>query len=328
MWSATKCLVASQGLASGLGRSPMQKVLYIAGWGRSGTTVVDNILNEYPGVFATGELRYLFVRGLAGRGRCGCGERVANCPLWNEVLAVAFGTNRPDAHRLQAVQDRAARVRHTVRLRYGRWPEAAYEYARLMGRLYRAIGKVTGASLIVDSSKQPPDAAILARASEVDPGSELETYLVHMVRDPRAVAYSWSRPTMRRHSTGRSSLNWLAWNGLTELVAPQYRGRFRRLRYEDLVANPRAEVEALLDLAGVPVAEGPFRGPATVQLGTNHTVSGNPRRFRKGEVEIRADDEWRAAQGFRARATVTAITLPLLPRYRYPLWPRADRSKT
>lgn len=305
----------------------MQKVLYIAGWGRSGTTVVDNILNEYPGVFATGELRYLFVRGLAGRGRCGCGERVAECPLWNEVLAVAFGTNRPDARGFQAVQDRAARVRHTVGLRYGRWPAAAYEYTRLMARLYRAIGKVTGASLIVDSSKQPPDAAILARASEVDPGSDLETYLVHMVRDPRAVAHSWSRPKMRGHSPTRSSLNWLAWNGLTELVAPAYRGRFQRLRYEDLVANPRAEIEALLRLAGVPTSDGPFRGPATVQLGTNHTVSGNPRRFHHGEVQIRADDEWRAAQGARTRAAVTAITLPLLPRYRYPLWPRSGRPR-
>ena len=50
-------------------------VLYIAGTGRSGSTVLANILGEVDGVFAAGEVRYLWQRGLK-EGRL-CGWRAA-----------------------------------------------------------------------------------------------------------------------------------------------------------------------------------------------------------------------------------------------------------
>jgi hypothetical protein len=52
---------------------------------------------------------------------------------------------------------------------------------------------------------------------------------------------------------------------------------------------------------------------------TTHSVSGNPNRFGTGEVELRADEEWRRAMRGRDRGMVTALTWPLLLRYRYPL---------
>ena len=60
-----------------------------------------------------------------------------------------------------------------------------------MGRLYRAIGEVTGARLIIDSSKVPSGAALLSHAG-------VEAHLLHVVRDPRVVAYSWQRPKAHR----------------------------------------------------------------------------------------------------------------------------------
>jgi hypothetical protein len=40
------------------------RVLYFAGSGRSGTTVINNILGQLGGAFAAGELRYLWRRGV------------------------------------------------------------------------------------------------------------------------------------------------------------------------------------------------------------------------------------------------------------------------
>ena len=57
---------------------------------------------------------------------------------------------------------------------------------------------------------------------------------------------------------------------------------------------------------------------------TTHSVSGNPNRFGTGEVELRADEEWRRAMRTVDRGLVTALTWPLLLRYRYPL--RAPRG--
>ena len=50
-------------------------------------------------------------------------------------------------------------------------------------------------------------------------------------------------------------------------------------------------------------------------LGTSHGLSGNPSRFRDGEVTLRADETWRASMSRRDRLVVTAIALPLMLRY-------------
>jgi hypothetical protein len=304
------------------------KVLYIGAWGRSGTTILDNVLDAYPHVFSAGELYFVWARGLMQGRRCGCGTALPECPLWTKVFQEAYGTRPPDPYEMVALQERIARVRNTGRLlrglggRGGPGAEDARRYQEAMTRLYDAIAAVTGAQLIVDSSKLPSGAASLV-------GADLRSYLVHMMRDPRAVAYSWQRrtrqldqphrPYMDRHTARESAVNWLAWNLLLERVALRYAYQLQ-LRYEDFVIQPRATVERVLALAGMSAQDGPFADDNTVQLSGNHSVSGNPSRFRTGRVEIRPDDAWRTAQSRRDRVVTTAITLPLLRRYGYPLW--------
>jgi hypothetical protein len=307
------------------------KVLYVTAWGRSGTTLVDNILNGYPGVFSAGELHYLWRRGLGDKRSCGCGTPVPRCPIWTEVLRVAFGDDRPNPQWVARLQTQITRTRHTTTLLRGSWSTDEQRYADIMRRLYLAIGKVTGAELIIDSSKHPAEAALLARVPAV------EAHLLHMMRDPRAVAHSWSRrkehvdrkTAMMQHSPARSTVNWLVWNALSERVGERYGERHHRLRYEDLMADPRREIEALLARLGVAAADGPFRGAATVHLEPNHTVSGNPGRFKVGEVDIRTDDAWRRDQGFGPKLTASVLALPKVRRYGYGVWPgRRPRPST
>jgi hypothetical protein len=144
------------------------------------------------------------------------------------------------------------------------------------------------------------------------------------------VAYSWTRPkpqpdvkvprAMRPHNAWESAANWVAWNMLTEKLADTwFAGRYLRVRYEDFVAGPRRTAESLLDFTGTRWTLGPFQGAATVRLPTNHTVSGNPSRFRTGQVDLHADDAWRTGQSWSPRRVSTAISLPLLRRYGNPL---------
>ena len=300
----------------------MVKVLYIAGWGRSGTTILDNILGSFDGVFSVGELYYLWRRGLGQGRRCGCGEKLTGCPLWREVLHVAYGGRKPEAKRINRIQHQKIRVRHTRRL--GRDPLDAdtSRYRDEVARLYQAIGHVTGAALIVDSSKTPPGAAMLARIDSV------ESYLLHMVRDPRAVAYSWARPKiqpdkrvpvrMTSHRAAESTVSWVTWNLLVEQMARDlYPGKALTLRYEDFVADPQAAVGSVLAFSGVCPDGDPFTSHRTVELPGNHTVSGNPGRFRTGTVVVRSDDAWRDDQSRAQRLVSTAVSLPLLRRYGY-----------
>src|ERR1700722_7728096 len=71
-------------------------VVYLAGTGRSGSTVLANILGEVDGVFAAGELRYLWQRGLKEGRLCGCGLPVRESPVWSRVLAMAGGLDDPE----------------------------------------------------------------------------------------------------------------------------------------------------------------------------------------------------------------------------------------
>ena len=132
------------------------RVLLIAGSGRSGSTMLANLLGSAPGVFSGGEVRYLFERGLRDNRLCGCGVPFRDCPTWRAVLDRAAGSPEAlDAAGLAAAAARWGRIRRFPRLVVaspGRLPAGLGGYAGLVDRLYRAIPAVTGASLIVDSS--------------------------------------------------------------------------------------------------------------------------------------------------------------------------------
>ena len=154
----------------------------------------------------------------------------------------------------------------------------------------------------------------------------IEPWLLHVVRDPRAVAHSWCRPTakldgsptiMTLQSPRLSTARWIGWNAYIESTAACYPARRLRMRYEDFAADPRTETARVLAALGIPADPGPFLDRQTVVLGPNHTVSGNPSRFRVGPVPLRPDESWRSGLPRSSRHTVTAMAMPMLLRYGY-----------
>jgi hypothetical protein len=94
---------------------------------------------------------------------------------------------------------------------------------------------------------------------------------------------------------------------------------YLRLRYEDVAARPATGIAAAAEFLDMPLAAdlaAQLEG-ATVELGIDHTVDGNPMRFHVGPVTIRPDTQWRADLPIKTRGFVTALTAPLLLRYGY-----------
>lgn len=296
------------------------RVLYVTGWCRSGTTLVGNLLNELDGVVHVGELHYLWRNGVLGDGTnstCGCDTPVVDCPLWRKVLDRVGGPDPSATARLWVdAQDHLVRTRRTVRrLAEGAAPpRAVRELADRMTDLYAAIAEASGARIIVDSSKFPAEAALVAGAAGVD------ARILHMVRDPRATANSWLRPKAYIPAMGpaRSTLYWTGFNAASELVRRRYRDASALLRHEDFVHDPRAGIAAILRLVGLD-APPPVDAQGRAVLGVNHTVTGNPDRLARGLMRVRGDDRWQRDLPARANATATALALPLLGRYGYPL---------
>ena len=303
-------------------------VVYLGGFGRSGSTLVERLLGAAPGWANVGELVDLARSVAPADELCGCGLAFSRCPMWTEVGGRAFGGWTKDVQeRVTRLQRAAARQRHLPGLlRSGRPPSVALSDLRAAyARIYSPIAEVTSSHVIVDASKGPARGQALAGA----PGVDLR--MLNVVRDPRAVAWSWNRRVERPHATGgteqmwripahRAAAQWSALQLEMEAIAGLGGVRSSRLRYEDFVADPVGTLVAATAALGVPLspADLPTVVEGRIELGPSHGLAGNPARFRSGSIDLRRDDRWAAEMPTADRVVVTALTLPLLKAYGYP----------
>ena len=295
------------------GRSPV-RVIYLTGTGRSGSTLLGNAIGSLPGALSAGEIRFLLRRGIGDGGRCACREAVVECPVWRPALEKTFGTvpGREEALRLDAALTSLVRRRRVRWWARGRTSPEAEELVDLHGRLIANLAEASGATTIVDSSKIATFGALLGRSPQLD------VKPVHLVRDPRAVAYSWQREVasqavpgydgeMERFHAGKAAAMWLH---STVSVGIAFRKRgidVIDVRYEDFVADPAAILRRIATFAGI-APETDFASDGTLDLRTSHAVAGNPNRMRTGPVTLRADTTWQSDLTTRDRLTVSALT--------------------
>jgi hypothetical protein len=303
------------------------KVLYIAGVGRSGSTLLERMLGAVPGSVNTGELNAIFSRVASQDQRCGCGEPFSACGFWAAVGAEAFGGWSAVTARMTHLQPRIVRQRHVPRMMTGA-SSATYrseldEYLDVHHRLYRAIADVSAAEVIVDASKSTAQLFAMRRIRDLD------LRVVNLVRDSRGVANSWSKSglvkpqsrdgdLMGTYAPHRLALLWAALQiecGVLRAGATYS----TRVRYEDLVARPRPTLARALTEVGLPPAAGALDhvGEHSVDLTSSHGVAGSRTRFTDGRIALELDDAWRSTLPVGARRVVTAMTLPLLVGYGY-----------
>lgn len=302
------------------------RILHIAGYSRTGSTLLGRVLAQLPGFVAVGEFSAFWASVANPEQLCGCGVPVRDCPFWSEVLDRAFGgaanMNLARCTGLQAeFLDKPSRLeRGTLR---GAKREKAYaEYVDVVRRIYESVAAVSGCKVIVDATKIPHFSHILRKTGSFD------VRVLHLVRDSRAVVHSWRRPkrradtrsgtaTMPEKEAHVASLGYDIANLETHLMG--WLGLpYERIRYEDFTRDPLGVTRRIVDLVGEPTANLDFIGARSVHLSVqSHTVWGNPDRTQMGEVTIREDDEWRAKLPKKDRGLATALTWPLLLAYGY-----------
>ena len=309
------------------------KVLYILGSGRNGSTVLGDVLGSAPGLGHVGELHWVWDRGAGENRPCGCGEPFADCPFWQKVLQGIADVEPADS--AERARLRHATLEGFAPLRFSGpgWTKRVLpqqrSYLNVTERLYRSIADVADVDIIVDSSKRPIYGRAIMRLEGI------EVYMVHLVRDSRAVAFSWRRKKvnpdrpdgglMARYPAWKSALGWAVWNTMGEYLGWRNRARFLRIRYEDFVRQPQHVLEEIGQFVGADVTAA-LSGPSEVTPVPNHSISGNPSKFDKGAVRLREDREWAVAMERNDFWITTILTWPLLLLYRYPLGKHAGRS--
>lgn len=291
-------------------RKPLT-VAYIAGDGRSGSTLLDRLIGAYPGTFSCGELGNLLQSIASPDEFCACGSRAQNCGFWRDVVA-RWSAAVPDftEREYRSLQRRYERLRSLLRpfdeLSFDR-PQFA-RYAEYTQALFIAISDLSGASVIVDSSKNPARALALSRV----PG--LDVRMLHLVRDVRGVAYSL-RKSKRRNNL-RFAGTWATINYCCERVRPKIPGPNLFLRYEDYTADLDGTLGQLAELLGTERIG--FEESTSHLMKQGHQVAGNDARMRPVQ-KISTDEVWRGQFGFGLQKGLYLLVLPLMLRYRYRL---------
>ena len=295
------------------------KVLYICGTRRCGSTMLSRLLGEVDGFVNVGEMASYFLRQKLA-GPCGCGAPVDDCPFWRSF---------PLSPVAQALGRKLIRVRHLPRMLLAS-PARSHDTQDFLlhaTQLYRAVRRQTGASVIVDSSKSPAMALVLAQSSG------LEVSVVHLVRHPIGVVASRRRAKayLQAASVSQVLLEWWAYNLAAELLHGRVR-RSWRLHYEDLVRAPRPWVEGIssavaetsLDCGGLGCRGLDYRGLGCPDLdcsfiaghrakvGVQHILGGNPDKLAGPDIHIQPRP---ATLPARIAAPVYLLAAPLLLRY-------------
>ncbi len=296
------------------------RVLYISGAGRSGTTVLNGILDTLNGVSAFGEVWHFWKVVQDVDHRCGCRELLADCPLWSPVIE---DYPSPDSIReMEGLRLSVGRIRQIWRIgrRSRRDSPELRMFTDAAARIYRTLALHAECATLVDSSKTPAFAMLVGSSPEVS------MRIVHLVRDPRAVVASWSRQKQSRgvehpesleaRSLGHVLREWMFFNtiGLKYL-----RRRFPTMvvRLEDLVDDPTTTLEAIRGFAGVDATASLVSPDGRVMVGGAHSVAGNPDRFATGSTKLHASEDWRTLLPWWKRLVVTVVTYPVMRHYGY-----------
>lgn len=281
----------------------MTTVVYIAGYARSGSTLLDRLLGAHPNIVSTGELNNFQKWGFLDSQYCSCGVPVSACPFWTAVNRNFLGR----IHHREIVsqvyhQNLFERLRYSF-LRPLRKTLLQRQYSRYVHQvvsLYEAIAAVSEAPIIVDSSKRVLRALNL---SEISRSGGIRLKIVHLVRDGRGVVWSLKKSMKRdprsgqqKHFQPRSVLRTaVAWRAnarnCRRLVDAHAPGSSLRVRYEDLCLDPTGELRRLAEFIEVDrqplldVLNGRSKpAPAHLAAGSRHRM--------QEELRIQADTEW------------------------------------
>lgn len=288
-------------------------VVYLTGWGRSGSTLLDELISQATGGFSAGELDVFWGWRFEGRS-CACGTPHSWCPVWSRVLDEVEATyNREE---VRAARAESLRMRHVARAVVGpadRPAHGRWEFVReAQALLYQSISRVTGRSVVVDSSKSPFLPYFVGRSCADCP----QFRVVQLVRHPCAVAFSWSRPKTTRdgnlmpsYGALQCAAEWMVRNLIAELATRLNGGTL--VRYEDLVEDGGGTLADLLLHLRLPAT-----GQGSSNIDEVHAIAGNPSR--SSERAMRVDDRWLEQMPARSRVAVSVLTSPLRRRYRYP----------
>jgi len=307
-----------------------RKILLITGSGRSGSTLLSKLLNEIDGAFNVNELVFLHLNGVVRDYPCNTGEKFSESAVWQNIMTSYRQKNEIDL--LEYKPHLIPNTRKLVKAQFLPFREATLaqgeyfkRYQKAIKDLYDSIFEVTNASIIIDSSKIAPFVNVVAQMED------FERYVLHLVRDPRAVAHSWQKTIrredvdastnlfMEKRTPARSSIRWQLVNQFAEALKKHPSIKYQYLKYENFAAKPDQYIADILKFLDLPVEAIPVEKGNTIHLKReDFGIWGNPNvRTQKNIVKVKMDDQYKVELPWKDRMIATIYAMPLLWKYGY-----------
>lgn len=296
-----------------------KQLVYIAGSGHSGSTLLDMLLGGHDQMSDLGEVHRLSMAACKSSKPflCTCGESVRECFFWNKVaqeLQALLDVNDPDILEKHPTTC-AKNAEVTNDGEYLRKPQKAKRYPISLNRVamvigskklqsllslvsedvrrhkaiirnsllvYEAVRRAWDTPIIIDSTKNP------ARLKGLYLAADDGFHVLHLIRDGRAVAYSRMRRTGL--SITRCARIWVAEQRKLKLVLLTVpKNLITQVHYEDLATKPEQELARICRVLGIDYQPSMLR----FRSDDRHSIGGNPMRFKEGEIQVRFDERWR-----------------------------------
>jgi hypothetical protein len=277
----------------------MTDIFYVFGAGHSGSTLLDVLLSRHPTIQGLGEVHRLSLSPATRL--CGCGGTLLTCPYWRPVvedycrysevedlaamppvsLPVAQG-NGMEKRCLEMLNVIGSKGLVEIYANVSRWAKSYREVILNSLVLYRSVGVLHEAKVVVDSTKNPLRGKMLYMLS---PG---RVFCIHLVRDGRAVAASM----MRRESVSMDTAarRWKSTCMKVEATLWSIPEKDRHfLRYEDFCNDPLRSINGIFaanEMVELTASELDLTGTV------HHEIPGNP-VLHKGISDIQLDEKWR-----------------------------------
>lgn len=225
-------------------------LIYIAGYGRSGSTLADILIGNFSGHFSGGEISFFALNGIINNEFCSCGSKVHDCPFWKNVMIQWQSSMKLSITNYHDIYFKYLRNKRMFSFFYRIYfPDNQFKnFLADTQLLYAILSKECGGKVIIDSSKSPYRLFLLKKLG-------LKIRVIHLVRSLRGVLYATSKSIPKNLEQGveselmprnkwRVMLTWLIANFWISFLS---RGlETYRISYEKLIKEPTYALQGFL----------------------------------------------------------------------------------
>jgi hypothetical protein len=267
------------------------KIIYIAGAGHSGSTLLNLLIGSGSNTISVGELKRLKIvsqeKKEKGKRRanasfiCDCGVKLKECKLWGKVLKeIDEDKLIPYSTTMKEKKELLMRILFNIKKEIPKYKENEKLYAAIIKNAKKIKNK--DVEIVIDSSKDLKHLAYLNELENVD------LKVIHLIRDGRGVINSYKK---LGKNCIKSYWYWLETNFFIKRFLKKYmEKRYMILSYEKFVENPEKYLDRINKSFGTEVdIENYIK---ETNAGQHHNFAGNWMR-RKEIKKIKYDQSWK-----------------------------------